>query len=423
MKIVYLYDKFGSHGAIPNGARMSVEEFIGHYTKTSPERGFQHFVKDEIAKLTGMESLEIHHSEAVTNLDFYLQQGPLIYNITFDHDMSFQNVFEFPNGRESWVDYIPENIKKLFIKKKCNIVLTIRWSDCTIARLQKIFRSIILNFKTLDNFYICFSNIMLEYQLKELSSEERQHLIYYPYSEMFTLKKLAPYQEQSMAKDKKFISLNRRYNPGRVKLHIELEKRNLNQHGFVSMPEFDVATEKSLKDWTSINLPDLNSSLLDHAKYYTLDQEPVSYANGKIPKSFLGFPKNQNLSDYFNRSYFSIVTESRTLGNHEGGVMITEKTYRAISHKHPFILVSKHRSLEALKSLGFKTFDSVWDESYDTIVDDDQRFNAIADLVESLCNRNLDEVLEACRPVIEYNLNHLEALCDNFKSRIENIIL
>jgi hypothetical protein len=204
-------------------------------------------------------------------------------------------------------------------------------------------------------------------------------------------------------------------------LHLELEKRNLNQYGFVSMPEFDISTENSLKDWISVNLPRLDLNFLNYAKSYTLDQEPVSYVDGKIPKSFLGFPKNQDLSDYYNRSYFSIVTESRTLGNHEGGFMITEKTYRAILHKHPFILVSKHRSLEALKSLGFKTFDSVWDESYDSIVDDTHRFNAIANLVEHLCNQNLDELSKKWSQIVEYNANHLEALCDNFKNRIENL--
>ena len=42
----------------------------------------------------------------------------------------------------------------------------------------------------------------------------------------------------------------------------------------------------------------------------------------------------------------------------------TEKILKPIQQYHPFILLGMY-GLQNLRNLGFKTFDSVWDESYD----------------------------------------------------------
>jgi hypothetical protein len=56
---------------------------------------------------------------------------------------------------------------------------------------------------------------------------------------------------------------------------------------------------------------------------------------------------------------------------------LTEKSLRPIACRQPFILLATHGSLEYLRKYGFKTFDSVWDESYDMIVDPYDRMLAI----------------------------------------------
>jgi len=63
---------------------------------------------------------------------------------------------------------------------------------------------------------------------------------------------------------------------------------------------------------------------------------------------------------------------------------LTEKSLRPIACAHPFILTGTYGSLEYLRSYGFKTFDTVWDESYDQILDPKERLKAIVDLMQQI---------------------------------------
>jgi hypothetical protein len=65
---------------------------------------------------------------------------------------------------------------------------------------------------------------------------------------------------------------------------------------------------------------------------------------------------------------------------------LTEKTLRPIACGMPFILASTAGSLQYLRSYGFRTFGSVWDESYDSVADPVQRLHSIVDLMKSLAS-------------------------------------
>jgi hypothetical protein len=56
---------------------------------------------------------------------------------------------------------------------------------------------------------------------------------------------------------------------------------------------------------------------------------------------------------------------------------LTEKSLRPIACRQPFILAATHGSLQYLRDYGFRTFDSIWSETYDTIEDPYQRMQAI----------------------------------------------
>jgi hypothetical protein len=63
---------------------------------------------------------------------------------------------------------------------------------------------------------------------------------------------------------------------------------------------------------------------------------------------------------------------------------LTEKSLRPIACGQPFILVATHGSLQYLRDYGFKTFDTVWDESYDLIQDPYQRMKAIVEVMRDV---------------------------------------
>ena len=97
---------------------------------------------------------------------------------------------------------------------------------------------------------------------------------------------------------------------------------------------------------------------------------------------------NFPLSFYYN-SLISVVTETETQNN---CVFFTEKIFKAILGLHPFIMITSPYFLQTLKDEGYQTFDRFWDESYDSIVDDDLRFSTVLKLIEDLNTKSISEL-------------------------------
>ncbi len=88
---------------------------------------------------------------------------------------------------------------------------------------------------------------------------------------------------------------------------------------------------------------------------------------------------------------------------------ITEKTFKAIALEIPFVLVAPAGSLEYMRRYGFKTFASVFDESYDNETDDILRLEKVIALLKDLDNlsaRERQQIHRACLPLVEHNYNH-----------------
>jgi hypothetical protein len=101
-----------------------------------------------------------------------------------------------------------------------------------------------------------------------------------------------------------------------------------------------------------------------------------------------------------------VITETVYTGqrNH-----LTEKTFKPIVMQQPFIVLSCAHSLEYLRMYGFKTFDDIWDESYDQETDDAVRVKKVADVLKSLNDLSTAEkaqIHRACTSIVEHNFNH-----------------
>ena len=82
-----------------------------------------------------------------------------------------------------------------------------------------------------------------------------------------------------------------------------------------------------------------------------------------------------------------------------------EKLMQAITAKRPFIVIGPARTLTHLKCLGFKTFEDIFDESYDQIRDPNKRINRLMSMVLEISKKPLTELKEMVKKV-EYNLNY-----------------
>jgi hypothetical protein len=98
--------------------------------------------------------------------------------------------------------------------------------------------------------------------------------------------------------------------------------------------------------------------------------------------NFYGCRVDQHYQD----SYWNCVLETHiSLEDDLPGVFITEKTWKAIAHAQPFVILGTPNSLKHLKSLGYETFGSVGiDESYDSILDSSARFHAVCEVVKKI---------------------------------------
>ena len=94
------------------------------------------------------------------------------------------------------------------------------------------------------------------------------------------------------------------------------------------------------------------------------------------------FPANTHDSnasaDYNNTDYHVTAIEVvlETLFD-DSRLHLTEKTLRPIACGRPFMLMATHGSLQYLRDYGFRTFDGLIDETYDTITDPRARLQAV----------------------------------------------
>jgi len=97
-------------------------------------------------------------------------------------------------------------------------------------------------------------------------------------------------------------------------------------------------------------------------------------------------------ADYNNDDYATIAIEVvlETLFDDQRH-HLTEKTLRPIACGRPFLLAATPGSLQYLKQYGFKTFDGIIDETYDTISDSQQRLKAIVQEIKRISCLNNDQ--------------------------------
>jgi hypothetical protein len=120
-------------------------------------------------------------------------------------------------------------------------------------------------------------------------------------------------------------------------------------------------------------------------------------------------------NNLYHKSLLSLVTETnfygKTLYNENNGRILSEKTFKPIAMKHPFIIVSNKNFLDCIRSLGYKTFYPYIDESYDLIDDDAERLLAIVKEIERLTKMSKDEqetFIKFTNDICEYNYQVLK---------------
>ena len=109
-------------------------------------------------------------------------------------------------------------------------------------------------------------------------------------------------------------------------------------------------------------------------------------------------------ADYlYTDSYASFVLETLYDAEQSGGAFITEKTFKAILNAHPFVVFGCPGTLATLRNLGYRTFDTYLDNSYDAENNNTERFIRTMNTVQHLLSLDLHAWYQQCLPDILHN--------------------
>jgi len=206
---------------------------------------------------------------------------------------------------------------------------------------------------------------------------------------------------------KKYITFNRLTGGARAYrsfLVAELAKHNLLDQGYVSYsdvcPEYGHYEHNIL---ATVGERKISADYVIRARY-ALDRikYPLRIDNeGDIPNGSQTLGSVSALIE----SFLHVVTETCYW---DEKTHLTEKIFKPIVARQPFVLLGCVNNLKYLRSYGFKTFDCWWDESYDSITDPIERLQAVVKIINDICamsNDDLTAMLRAMQHVLDYNYN------------------
>lgn len=235
------------------------------------------------------------------------------------------------------------------------------------------------NFKTFDYFYHGLLSIewYRSHQFENIQPNNNFDRTYITYNNLTTHKRLY-----------------------RSNLLIELTKQNLLEHGYVS---FNAPNPKLIQNSIyayKYLLPTSHKENIENnldllANRYILDSDSVDGT----------YSAKLNVNG-MQKAFVNLVTETIF---YENKVHLTEKAFKPVVAKMPFILLAGPGSLSYMKSYGFKTFGDFWDESYDEIISPEKRFNEVVKLLKQLSAYSIHELQEMHKkmiPILEHNFNH-----------------
>lgn len=268
----------------------------------------------------------------------------------------------------------------------------------------------------------------------EITGRERMTVHGYEWYEYLSSKELNELEKLPEPNDnfykvqRTFLCYNRRFKPHRTDLYVLFFKYGLLDRTYYSMPvvadTYDNTTFKENyrqeEALTAGDIPKMKQMFRD--MYNLGDEEELNHINGKLPMvvdTRTTLKEMIKLVDpaesLYDCSLLSVVTESNFYSN---DIFNTEKTWKAIANRHPFILVGPYKSLEYLKSLGYKTFSDFWDEGYDNIESPMARLLTIVDLCKTIEEwdwQTKKDFFNEVTKVTDYNFNLLKSIYANNK--------
>jgi len=213
-------------------------------------------------------------------------------------------------------------------------------------------------------------------------------------------------------RERDFTVLNRLHKSWRALIMADLKSLDILNNSYWSYcepGEFDDA-DCPIEIDSIAGLRTATEEFLTSAPYFSdeLDNDQRNNHSTSVPK-------------YHVNSYCNIVIESQFDYDQSGGVLLSEKTFKPIKHGQMFFVAGAAGSLQVLRDLGYRVFDSVLDNSYDLETDHTQRWQALTRAIY-FSQTKLPQLFDQCRADIEHNQQLFQAnKADRLNSLIKDI--
>jgi len=244
---------------------------------------------------------------------------------------------------------------------------------------------------------------------------------------------------KSFVRQKHYLTYNGYMSDHRVKLLAFLLEKDLLDKGLSSFFYYD---EEQLPQEYIDEYFVIHPDIIKDKTMISKIQKIIPYSfdligKGSYLEEFNADSNGINITSQFS-TYFNIVTENRwNETRFENGIPIpkrqpsffTEKVCKPLLTFQPFIVIGLWGSLKTLKRMGFKTFSPFIDESYDEVIDFDERFSMIEKEIKRLCDMSLEEIHKwywEMEDILLHNHNNFIKIQEQgpkkFRDFMENVI-
>ena len=215
-------------------------------------------------------------------------------------------------------------------------------------------------------------------------------------------------------KEKIFDALLGRSKPHRIFIYEKLSEHQMLHSCFVNI------TKDSRANYG------LSYRSLDLNEYEDNNLIPYLHNDNNYSKDLKNLENGTTISQHipfkiYENSWYSIVAET----NWFLSTFFSEKTAKCILAKRIFVFFGSQGQLALLKKYGYKTFDSIIDETYDDIKDDTERWSRAFDQVLLLSKMDPVLIYKSLKDVLEHNyavLMNQEYRFDQLKNFLINSI-
>tara|TARA_B100000941_G_C28501038_1_gene554241 strand:+ start:1013 stop:2311 length:1299 start_codon:yes stop_codon:yes gene_type:complete len=197
----------------------------------------------------------------------------------------------------------------------------------------------------------------------------------------------------------RYISYNKSLRPDRVALLSLLLKEDLLKYGLISMGSENAGSAGTYQPWPTkfdfVSDKKLKNDVIKWSK--KLEKLRPMKIEGDVDVEKIDVGENSNLNPcgytfakQYRKVYFQIVTEDVFEAD---SMFFSQTTYRPLVQNLPFLMFGTNDMMNNLKEIqGFKTFDFMIDENYDSINNNDKRLLAVVEEVKRLCHMDIDKL-------------------------------